>query len=174
MKRITLFLFVAGLFSLFLTTDSSAQIFVKFDGINGEVRDKAHDNWTDFNSIEFGVAKEGGMNSGSTRQRSAAQMTEVSLTKAFDKSSIKLLEAVTIGQVFKKVEIHMVKNSSKGMVTYLTITLEDASLSSYNISSGGDRPEESVSVQFKKIKFEHTLSDGGKIPFQWDLEAGTK
>ncbi len=174
MKKITLFLVTVGMMSMFLTTDLSAQVFVKFDGIDGEVTAHQHEKWTDFSSIQFGVAKEGNMNTGSTRQRSAAQMTEVNLTKVFDQSSVKLLEATTLGKVFKKVEIHLMKSGGKGMIPFLTITLENASLTNYSISSAGQRPEESVSVQFEKIKFEHTLSDGGKIPFEWNLQAGTK
>ncbi|MEZ4886395.1 MAG: type VI secretion system tube protein Hcp [Chitinophagales bacterium] len=176
MKKITLFLAIVGMLSMFLTTELSAQLLVKFDGIDGEATVQGHEKWTDFSSIQFGVARQGSVNTGGVRQRSAAHMTEVNLTKMFDKSSIKLLEATTIGQIFKKVEIHLMKNggNGKGMFIYLTITLENAAITNYSISSGGQRPEENVVVQFEKINFEHTLSDGSKIPFKWDLQSGSK
>ena len=177
MKKFNLFsvFTILILMGLFYTSSVSAQVYVKFGDIKGDVRDKGHDEWTECNSIQFGVANPKDMGTGSVRQRSQAQMSEVVLSKLFDKSSVKLMEAATLGTVFPTVEIHLVRNSRSGMTTYLTVKLTNAALSSYNISSGGQRPEESVAVAYEEIEFTHSLIDengreAGKIPFKWKLE----
>jgi type VI secretion system secreted protein Hcp len=52
--------------------------------------------------------------------------------------------------------------------------LEEAIVSSYSASSGGDRPSESFSLNFTKISYQYDKFDGDKVttgtPKKWDLE----
>jgi type VI secretion system secreted protein Hcp len=56
---------------------------------------------------------------------------------------------------------------------YLKIELEDAIVSAYSLSSGGDRPSESFSLNFAKISFQYDQFDGATVktgtPKKWDL-----
>jgi type VI secretion system secreted protein Hcp len=65
-------------------------------------------------------------------------------TKEIDKSSPKLAEAVANGKVFKTIEI----GDESG-----TYTLTDVVISSVQPSSGGDRPMESLSLNYTKIEW---------------------
>ena len=50
-----------------------------------------------------------------------------------------------------KVVIDFVKTDKGNLVKYLTFELEDTMISGYSISSGGDRPSESLSLNFNAI-----------------------
>ena len=56
---------------------------------------------------------------------------------------------------------------------YLEYILGDPIVSSYSISSGGDRPSESFSLNFVKISKKYTAFTGAKVgdqpEFKWDL-----
>ncbi len=76
-----------------------------------------------------------------------------------------------------KVEIFFTKASGKdkaGNDVYLTITLEDVFFSGWSLSSGGDTPSESVSLNYAKVKTNYMKSDAAGQLSQgtlagWDL-----
>ena len=87
------------------------------------------------------------------------------ITKSMDAASTKLfIESVT-GAAGKKVEIHLVSTGSPG-VTYTEYTLTNALVSGYSVSTGGERPTESISINFTKIQYKFT-------PFDDKHKAGT-
>ena len=73
-------------------------LFIKFDGVDGEAKDKDHKGWSDLLSMTWGVHKAGGGATGQTRRRGVATVEDVVITKELDKSSPKLAEAVLYGQ----------------------------------------------------------------------------
>jgi len=62
---------------------------------------------------------------------------------------------------------------AKGQV-YLTIEMDEAIVSSYSMSSAGERPSESFSLNFTKITYNYDKYDGSAVtkgtPQKWDLE----
>ena len=64
--------------------------------------------------------------------------------------------------------------------TYLVYTMEDVIVSSVSIGGGGDKPSESVSFNFGKLKWEYTPigndgKPGSKVgPVGWNLEQNAK
>jgi type VI secretion system secreted protein Hcp len=79
------------------------------------------------------------------------------------------------GMSLGKAEIHFLQTggADKKQQVYLKIELEDAIVSSYSTSSGGDRPSESLSINFVKISYQYDAFSGDKIttgtPKKWDL-----
>ena len=58
--------------TLGLAQDAFAVSFIKFDGVDGEARDKAHADWSDLSSFGFD------------------DLTEITVSKEIDKSTPKL------------------------------------------------------------------------------------
>lgn len=135
-------------------------IYVKYDGIDGEATQADHKKWLDVASITWGVGRAISATSGSTSNREASEpsVSEVTLSKMMDSSSPKLFTEAVTGAVGKKVVIHLVTTGSPGK-TYAEYTLTNALVSSYSMSSGGDRPAESLSISFTKLEFKFTPYD---------------
>ena len=68
-------------------------IYMKYGGIQGDVTESQHANWIELNSLQFGVGRGVSSATGSTedREASAPSVSEITITKDLDKSSIKLL-----------------------------------------------------------------------------------
>ena len=150
-------------------------IYVKYEGIDGEATHEKHKKWIDVSSIQFGVGLAITTPTGATANREASEpaVSEVTLTKILDNSSPKLLVEACTGAKGKKVEIHLVSTGSPGN-TYCEYTLTNGLVSSYSVSSGGDRPSESISISFTKIEFKLTPYDdankaGSPVTVSYDL-----
>ncbi|MFY9299758.1 MAG: type VI secretion system tube protein Hcp [Candidatus Nitrosotenuis sp.] len=184
MKTVILMAAVLGLvFAISAIQPSSAQfvdpIYMKYDGIDGEVAVQGHEREIELNSFQFGIARAiGSPGAGSGRESSAPSISEIVVTKVMDKASPKLFEQALVGTP-RKVDIFFVLNTGSGPVTYAQYTLEDVLVSRYSVSSGGDRPTESLSLNFAKITFKHTVIDqqgkpGSSESVGYDLALGKK
>ena len=70
-------------------------------------------------------------------------------------------------------EIHLVSTGNPGN-TYVEYVLTNGLISGYSISSGGDRPTESISINFTKIEFKFIPYDdknkgGTPVTVNYDL-----
>ena len=155
--------------------------YIKFDGIDGEAKDKEHDKWSDILAVTQGVSKPGGAATGPTRRRGDTIMDDIIVTKELDKSSPKIAEAVCKGKVFPKVEIHLTASyTDAGRVTYYAYELTNVQVTSYNFSGSGQSeqvPTEDMSLNFEEIKSTYTETDEtgsekGKIEYTWKVEQG--
>ncbi len=155
-------------------------IYMKVDGINGDVTAKGHEKWVDCSSLQWGVGRGIGspIGRGVERESSAPNISEVVISKEMDASSPYLFTEACIGKG-KKVQFHLVKTSGGNLETYLEYTLTNALVSGFSVSSGGDKPTESVSFNFTKIEMKYTPqkadgTPGSPIPAGYDLSLGTK
>ena len=153
-------------------------ILLKFaTEIKGEATITGHEGWINVDSFQLGVGRSvtttGG---GSDRDPSNPSFSEATFTKGTDKSSPDLFMQAVCGKSLGKAEIHFVQTGgadSKGQI-YLKFELEEAMVTSYSMSSGGDRPTERFSINFAKISKQYdAFSAGGKVtagtPKKWDL-----
>jgi len=157
---------------------AAVDYFLKIEGVEGESTDKTHGKEIDVLSWSWGASQSGSMAMGGGGGAGKVSMQDFSFTKSVDKSSPKLFEALATGKHLKEVKLTL-RGSSQ--VEYLTITLSDVMVSSYSTggSSGDDRPTESVSLNFAKIKMSYVEQDasgraGAATEFGWDLKANTK
>ena len=162
---------------------NTAAYYIKFDGIDGEARERDHAAWIDLAS--FGQAlrtTSGGLTGdGSTRRRGDVIVEDIVLTKEVDKSSPKLLEAVATGAIFPTVQIHVTTSYAEvGRVTYFAYELKNVLVTSYSVSGSGsvdDVPTEQVTLNFEEIKVTYTENDSagrtkGNVEYTWNVEAG--
>jgi type VI secretion system secreted protein Hcp len=148
---------------------------MKYDGIDGEATHQDHKKWIDVSSLQFGLGRGISTPSGSTANREASEpsVSEVTITKLMDSSSTKLLVESATGNAGKTVKIDLVSTGSPGN-TYVTYTLTNALISGYSVSTGGDRPSESISINFTKIEYKFTPYDvknkaGTPVTVSYDL-----
>ncbi len=124
--------------------------------IKGDVTEEKHAGWIECNSFQWGVGRGVSSPTGASadRESSAPSVSEIVVTKATDLASPKLLNEALQGQG-KKVVIDFCK-TDKGLLTvYMTYTLEDCMISGYSVSSGGERPSESCSLNFTKVEYKN-------------------
>jgi type VI secretion system secreted protein Hcp len=140
-------------------------IYMLYGKIEGDVTTQGFKNWIELNSFQFGVSR--GVSSGAggaTRESSSPSISEIVVTKYFDKSSAKLYQDSVAGSFDSKVQIKMTTTTQKAVETFLTYDLSDCGVSSYSQSSGGDAPTESLSLNFVKIMVTPTpLDKSGQI-----------
>jgi len=160
--------------------DALAGIFVKFDGVDGEVDDPDYDKWCHAITFSQGQAIPIEGATGSTRRRGDVVFDSVVLVRELDKASPKLAEAVCKRRVFAKVDIHLTNTYVTGRQTYYRYELKNAMVVGYSIGGSAystDLPTEEVLVDFEEIKVTYTefASDGtskGNIEYSWKIEEG--
>ena len=129
-------------------------IYMKFGKVDGPVMTDGFVKWIELNSFQFGVHRSvssGG--GGKTRESSAPNISEIIVTKNLDISSSKLYQDAVAGTFDTKVEIKLTTTTKDKVETFLTYEFENCGVSSYSMSSGGDRPTESMSLNFLKVTY---------------------
>lgn len=132
-------------------------IYMKYEGIDGDVTESGHEKWIELNSFQWGVGRGISSPTGASadRESSAPSISEIVVTKTSDKSTPKLMSEAVQGEG-KTVEIHFVKTEKGKLTTYQTYKLTNTMISSYSQSSGGDHPSESLSLNFTKVEWSQT------------------
>ncbi len=132
-------------------------IYLKFTGIDGEATASGYEKQINIASFQFGVGRgiSTQVGAGQKREASHASVSEITLTKTLDSSSTKLLKAATIDRAGVDAVITFVTTGDTAQA-YLTYTLTDTLVSGYSISSGGDRPMETFSLNFTKFETSYT------------------
>ena len=136
-------------------------IFIKYGALNGEVTAKGYEKWMEVNSFQWGVGRgiSSGVGGGSKREATAPNVSEITVTKTMDAVSPLMLKEA-IGGDAKEVKVHMTQTDSSGKhVAYQIYILTNTLISGYSISSGGDRPSESLSLSFTKFDSEYLKID---------------
>lgn len=157
-----------------------SDMYIKFDGIEGEVLEENHDGWSDLVSFSQGHYLPAGELSGATRRRGAVVFEDTTIVKTVDKASPKLAEAVCRGKVFPKVEIHLTASyADAGRVTYYTYEFKNVQISSYNFTYHGQREDPATEVlknYFEELKvtyteFDYSGKSKGNVEYTWKIEA---
>ncbi|MBU6419096.1 MAG: type VI secretion system tube protein Hcp [Proteobacteria bacterium] len=153
-------------------------IYIKYTNptVDGDVTTTGFEKQIEVHSFQWGVGRGIGSPTGASgnREASTPSVSEVTVSKSLDNASGGLLkEALSSGGKAKLV-ISFVRTDGTGADTFLEITLTDTMISGYSMSSGGDKPSESLSFNFTKIevKFTPMKEDGTKgspFPVTYDL-----
>src|SRR6476646_4200392 len=116
-------------------------IYMKYGSIKGPVTTDGFKDWIELESFHWGSSRHIGTAArGSTsREHSEPTLSEITVTKRTDVASPKLFLDSVARKLDGKVE------------TFLTYSLEDTGVSNYSLTSGGDMPMESLSLNFTKI-----------------------
>lgn len=155
-------------------------ILLKFDKtLDGDSVISGHEKWITIDSFQWGVGRaitqSGG---GQDRRTSNPSFSEVTLAKSMDVASTELWRQAVCGESMGIATIHFVETSGSDskVQKYYEVKLHDAIVSSFSSSSGGDRPHESISINFTKVEHAYDVFEkGGTVKTgevkNWDLMA---
>ena len=131
-------------------------IYMNYNDIPGDATAEEHEKWIELNSCQWGVGRGISSPTGGSadRESSAPSVSEIVVTKSTDVSSTKLLNEAYQGEG-QKCQIDFCKTDKGILEVYLTLTLTNTMISGLSLSSGGDRPTESLSLNFTKIEFKN-------------------
>ncbi|MDT3376343.1 Hcp family type VI secretion system effector [Labrys portucalensis] len=132
-------------------------IYLQLDGIQGDATQEQHKKWMDIEAIHWNVSRNMNTSAGSAANREASEPTisEVILTKVSDSSSTRLFQEACSGRTGKTAVIHLVSTGSPGN-TYIEYTLTNTLLANYSVDSNGDRPVETIRLNFTKMQVKYT------------------
>jgi type VI secretion system secreted protein Hcp len=150
-------------------------IYVEWDGIKGDVTAEGYADQIEVHSFHFGIHRQIGspMGGNQDRESSPPSVSEVTISKSTDAASTGLFEAALYGEG-KTVTLSFVKTDSGQLETFLSYELDEVLISGYSMSSGGDNPSESVTLNFTKIIMKNTPTGssnetGTVMPTGWNL-----
>jgi type VI secretion system secreted protein Hcp len=146
--------------------------------VKGDVTAEGWKDWIELNSFQFGASRSIASPTGGSadRESSAPSISEIVVTKDQDSSTGPLLTAALQGEGVTVI-IDFVKTSQGSLTKYMEYTLTNTLISGWSCSSGGDRPTESVSLNFTKFECNPTTIDAtGAIsnaaPVTYDIGLG--
>lgn len=145
-------------------------IYMKYASINGDVTTKGFENYIELHSYQWGVGRGVAMQSGSAqgRESSLPSLSEITVTKDYDVSSPDLLkEALKGGAETVDIVFTRTNKAGTGVDKYLEVKMTDVIMSGLSQSSGGDKPSESMSLNYSTISFT-------SIPMKDDGTPGTQ
>ena len=155
-------------------------MFLEFKGkgsFEGESPDDKFPKAVQILSYSFGVANVGTGAVGSGSGAGKASFSDMSVTKFIDKSSPNFFISCVNGTHIEKAILH-IRKAGENPQEYLTITMEEVFITSFNDSGsdGGGLPVESASLNFSKMEvaYKPQKADGTLDAVNkkgWDVKA---
>ena len=136
-------------------------IYMNWDGVPGDVTTQGFEKWIELTSFQWGVGRGIGsaMSGQASRESSIPSVSEIVVTKRMDGSSPGLWTDSVAGQLNTTVKIAFTTTSQGATTQFLNYELTNTGLSGYSVSSGGDMPTESLSLNFTKVVWSFTGTD---------------
>ena len=151
-------------------------IVLKFKkDIKGECTTSGYEGWINVDNVAFGVGRSiQSVSEGSDkRDVSTPTISEVAISRSTDLASPEFFFQACGGQTLELATINIVQVENNEPKVHVAIELTDPIVSGYSISTGGDNPSESVTLNFTKISFQYNSFDGKKVTQsaakKWDL-----
>jgi type VI secretion system secreted protein Hcp len=140
--------------------NAATNTFLKMENVAGESIDANHVDWIDLFSWSFGATNSPLAGNPSSTTSAASLFT---FTKALDKSSPALFLGCAQGTIYPTVTLELVKSTTSFM--FYRITLNNVLISSINTTGHNfdDKPGETVSLNFQKIKIEYFYPDASGV-----------
>ena len=141
-------------------------IFLKLDAIPGSATESGYAGQINVDSFQFGggVAVSGGTGKMGDRTAGKVSLADITITKGLDEATHLLIKHLVQGKVIPKALFTFVAATNAEAEKYLEVTLENVIISSFSQSSGGEKPVESVSLNYSKIEISHQLRDEKGTP----------
>jgi type VI secretion system secreted protein Hcp len=158
-------------------------IFMKYPQINGDVLTEGYQDWIELDSFQWGVGRSIDNSSSSEKDRegNTPTVSEITVTKNNDIASSNLLRAsLGVGPAGEgqEVNIDFCKTDTSQPEPYLQLTLKNTLISHWSTSSSGDRPVETLTLNFTWIEHKTITMDAANgtsknDPAQYDLAKQT-
>jgi type VI secretion system secreted protein Hcp len=148
---------------------------MKIPGIKGQTKVDGHADWLPVDSVQWGAGRAVAHASSGRSKREAAtpSLSEVTFSRLTDMASPHLFFETCGGKELDTIDIEILQIVDNKPQVFVKIKLEHAYISSYSMSSGGDNPSESVSINFVKMTYQYDTWAGKEMipgnPRSWDL-----
>jgi len=153
-------------------------ILLDIPDIKGQSLLKGYEDKIELLSFSHGVAMQvTGSPSASERTSGRPNHQDMTISKYVDLSSCPVIAACNASTNLKTVTLTVGRNDSGTLLPYMIYTMENAIVSSVSHSSGGgDRPTETLTLNYTKISWAFTeqksdLGKKGNNGAVWDLAA---
>ena len=120
----------------------------------------------DILSFSFGASMSaviGAGSSGGEARSGRANVSDVTIMKVLDKTSPLLFDDCVTGNYLKKVDIIYDKPMGDSQEDYFKIHMEDALITSIQLSGSSENPMESISFAFSKVKVSYNPEEEGSL-----------
>jgi type VI secretion system secreted protein Hcp len=156
--------------------------FMKLGDVKGEATDDGHKDWIIIESMGASIHRtvpEGAKDQQRTKGHTV--LSDVSIVRQLDKSSVKLLENCANGTFFDEVEIHFCTTVKNKQEPYLKYKLKNAIISGFSqhaVESGNPLPSEEFTMNFVSVEWTYITVDPktgdqkGNVPGKYDPGAG--
>jgi len=154
-------------------------LFLKLDGVKGDARAANHNEEIELTSFSWGQTQSV-FPSESRKAGGSVSMRDFQFTAITGTASAQLLLFCAAAKRIKSAVLTCEQDHKKGKHVYLTVTLSNVVISSYDIEGAASQnhSSERVTLKFTKIDFAYTpLKDdgtpGGNFGSSWDLSLNT-
>jgi type VI secretion system secreted protein Hcp len=137
-------------------------IFLKIDGIDGESHFDGHKGEIDVLSWSWGVSQSATTHTGGGGGSGKANVSDLSFVHSVDLASPNLLKNCFTGKHIGSALLTVRKAGGDKSLPFLTIKMSDIIISSVSdggSDGGGERPTESVSLNFAKVEVNYKQQD---------------
>ena len=137
-------------------------IYLEYEGVEGNVTAEGYEKHIAVLSCQFGVGRSISMEAGnlSNRESTRPTISEIQLTKLADNSVTSIFKEAVTGSAGKNVTIKFVRTGADKVQEYMSYTLENCLVSSYNISADSENePVENISLSFSKVMINYNDHD---------------
>lgn len=152
-------------------------IYMKIQGIDGDVSAQGHEQWIQVSSIDFSTRRSLTAEPGriSDREATRPNISELCITKKMDKASPLLFSESCVGKAKPEIKIDICQTGSS-LIPYMQYTLNNVIISGYGIRAEPDQyPQEKIQLSFDRIEMRYTPFDEqnqaqSPIPAGYDLK----
>ena len=154
------------------SADAVAGGFLKYEGIDGESKDRQHKGWIDVESWNWGMEQSESMTTRSMRGSSRGNFKGLMVTKKVDSATPRFMRFFAEGTRLREVLFEVSLGGERPAT--LRMVLTNAQVTSVHIeeAAGEGRPMEHVSISFTKVKVIHR-GPRGSVEFDWDIQSGS-
>lgn len=156
--------------------------YLLIDDIKGESQRAEHEGEIDIHDVQWNIEQGAAAQVGKGRSRARAQVSALNLKKLVDASTPYLQLACMMGKSFPKMVLAVRKDSGDAHLDYLTITMENVSISRSEIIGcghieGGEVMEEGLGLVFEDVTVKYVVqaddhSAGDEHEISYDIAAG--
>lgn len=156
--------------------------YLKIGDIQGESQRADHEEEIDVHDIRWNIEQGSAAQVGKGRARARAQVSAVEIGKYVDASSVYLALACMQGKSFDEMVLAVRKDSGEAHLDYLIITMENVTISKYEVlgvgeDEDGQMLEEAVGLVFENVTYKYTVQEddhsaGGEHEITYDIAAG--
>lgn len=143
-KMLSLVSVVAMIIAIPVNSQAASNIFIKFEGVEGESEDEDYKGWVDVLGWNWGLSSSG---------KTGACVQDISIVKYVDSATNDLIQAVPSNKIFPQVQLIVRSAGGENPLPYLVYNMSNVQISS--VSTGGSFGEtkstENVSFNFEEL-----------------------